>query len=72
LNLLNAVVKNVLNTREFSSTVEWNLNSSDVLYDIDFVEFECVTKDMGGDQVEFLVYRILDCPDVKKGYVFQH
>lgn len=72
LNLIDAVVKNVLDKREFNSTLEWDLNSNDVLYNIDFVEFECFTEDMGGSQVELLVYRRFECPYVKVGYVFQH
>lgn len=72
MNLIDVVVKEVLSKREFNSSIEWNLNSNDMLYDIDFVEFKCLTEDMGGSQSELLFYKKSECPDVKEGYIFQH
>lgn len=72
MNLLDAVVKKIIGKREFNSTKEWNLNSDDSLFDVDFIEFECITEDMGGLQKEKLIYKKLECPDIKEGYLFYH
>lgn len=72
MNLIDAVIKKVIRKKEFNSTIEWNLDSNDRLYNIDFIEFECITEDMGGCQNESLIFRKSECPDIKEGYVFQH
>ncbi|OAA89432.1 hypothetical protein [Clostridium ljungdahlii] len=72
MNLIEAVIKKVIKRREFNSTIEWNLDNNDELYNIDFIEFECITEDMGGCQKELLIYKKSECRDIKEGYVFLH
>ncbi|HDK7176521.1 TPA: hypothetical protein PTV31_003137 [Clostridium botulinum] len=72
MNLIDSVIKKIIRKRDFNSTEEWNLDRNDKLYNIDFVEFECITEDMGGCQKEILTFRKSECQDIKEGYVFQH
>ena len=72
MNLINAVVRKIIKIRKFNSTDEWNLESEDELFDIEFVEVECITEDIGGYQKEFLFFKKSEFKELKEGYVFQH
>lgn len=72
MNLIDSTVREIISKREFNSTEEWNLDSDDILYNIDYIEYECITEDMGGKQREILLYEKDSCPDVKVSYRFVH
>lgn len=72
MNLIDVIVREIISKREFNSTEEWELDSDDILYNIDYIEYECITEDMGGMQREVLIYKKDSCPDVKVGYRFVH
>ncbi|MBV4417454.1 hypothetical protein [Clostridium tyrobutyricum] len=72
MNLIAAIVKKIIRKREFNSTIEWGLKKDDNLYNIDFIEYECIIEDMGGCQKELLIYKKTKCPNIKEGYVFLH
>ena len=72
MNQINAVIEKVLKKREFNSTIEWDLDSDDKLHNTDYIEFECITKDMGGCQKELLICKKSECQEIKEGYIFKH